>query len=380
LNKNIPLARPWLTGKEIEAVEEVLESRWWIQGPKVEEFEKRFAEYIGTKYAVAVNSCTAALHVSLAALSVGARDEVIAPTFSFIASANAILHQNARPVLADIDPKTYNINVDDLKKRITKKTKAIIPVHQFGQPADMDQIMDLAERHNIPVIEDAACAHGAKYHGKNVGGIGRAGCFSFHPRKVICTGEGGIITTNDDELAERACMIRSHGMTSETWIRTVSKSVKLPRFSVLGYNYRMSDIAAAIGLIQLKHINEAVEKRIKVAERYNRGLEGISGIDVPFIIDGVKHVYQSYVPKVKPNCKLQRDELILKLKEKGVASQAGNQAIHLEPLYQSLFGYKLGDLPHGEEANQTTISLPMYAEITDEEVDYVLNCLSKLVT
>jgi len=373
----IPLAKPWIGEEEIEAVAEVLKSGWIIQGPKVKEFEERFAEYQRTKYAVACNSCTAALHISLAAIGIKPGDEVIVPAFSFIASANVVLYQGAKPIFVDVDPETYNINPEKIEEKITKNTRAIIPVHLMGQPANMDPILEIAEANDLYVIEDAACAHGAEYHKKRVGGLGDAGCFSFHPRKCMTTGEGGMITTNDEEIARKARAIRSHGMGLETWERTKDMKLNLPSFSILGYNYRMTDIAAAIGLVQMKKIEEAIERRIKAAEKYNKALKKIDGIEPPKVIEDVRHVYQSYVCKVDLN-KHSRDYIISELLRRGIAAQIGTQAIHLEPLYRQ-YGYKKGDFPGCEEAFSTTLSLPIFAEITDEQIDQVIDAISEIV-
>jgi dTDP-4-amino-4,6-dideoxygalactose transaminase len=373
----IPLAKPWIGEEEIEAVAEVLRSGWIIQGPKVKEFEDQFARYQQTKYAVACNSCTAALHISLAAIGIKPGDEVIVPAFSFIASANVVLYQGAKPVFVDVNPSTYNIDPEKIEEKVTKKTRAIIPVHLFGQPADMEPILEIAEPHDLYVIEDAACAHGAEYHKKRVGGLGDAGCFSFHPRKPITTGEGGMITTNDEEIARKARAIRSHGMGLETWERTKDMKLNLPSFSILGYNYRMTDISAAIGLIQMKRIDDAIERRIKVAKRFNEAITKIDGIKPPKVIEGVRHVYQSYVCKVDLN-KHSRDDIILGLSKRGIAAQIGTQAMHLEPLYRQ-YGYKKGDFPGCEDAFFTTLSLPIFAEITDEQIDQVIDVILDII-
>ncbi len=377
MNKKIPLALPWIGEEEAEAVREVLQSRWIIQGPKVEQFEEALRKYVGTKYAVAVNSGTAALHTSLTAMGIGAGDEVIVPSFSFIATANVVVYLGAKPVFADIDAGTYNIDFDDAKKRITRKTKAIIVVHQFGNPADMDAARELSEDRDLPIVEDAACAHGAKYDDRRVGSFGVAGCFSFHPRKVITTGEGGMITTNDEQLAERARAIRSHGMGVETWKRTQASALNLPSFELLGYNYRMSDLAAAIGLVQMKKIDEAISRRRKIAAVYNQGLGEVEDLKPPACLVKGFHVYQSYVAVVdRPEL---RDRLIANLKERGISAQAGTQAIHLESLYRSRFGYAPGQLPRTEAALRSSLSLPIFPELTEEEVDLVLSSIKESI-
>ena len=245
----INIAKPIISDEEIEAVTEVLKSGMLAQGPKVDEFEKKFAEYSEAKYGIATSSGTTALHTALVAAGVERGDEVITTPFTFAATSNSILYSDATPVYADIDPKTFNLNPEKIEEKITDKTKAIVPVHLYGQPADMDPILEIAEKHDLKVIEDAAQAHGSTYKGKKIGSIGDLGCFSFYPTKNMTTGEGGMVTTNDDDLAEKSAMIRAHGES------------KRYEQSLLGYNYRMTDIAASIGIVQLKSIDKFNEKR-----------------------------------------------------------------------------------------------------------------------
>ena len=278
----VPVAKPIIGDEEIENVVEVLKSGMIAQGPKVAEFEQKFADWIGTKYAIAVNSGTAALHVALLSCGIGKGDEVITTPFTFIASGNAIVYTGAKPVFADIDLKTYTLNPDTIESLITENTKAILPVHLYGQSANMDRINEIAEKHGLIVIEDAAQAHGATCNGKNVGNMGDMACFSFYPTKNMTTSEGGIITTNDEDLAESAKIFRAHGA-----------SVRY-HHDAIGYNFRMTDISAAIGLAQLEKIDGFNDKRIENADYLNEGLKDVEGVITPYCAYDSKHVYHQY--------------------------------------------------------------------------------------
>lgn len=288
----INIAKPIISDEEIEAVTEVLKSGMLAQGPKVDEFEKKFAEYSEAKYGIATSSGTTALHTALVAAGVERGDELITTPFTFAATSNSILYSDATPVYADIDPKTFNLNPEKIEEKITDKTKAIVPVHLYGQPADMDPILEIAEKHDLKVIEDAAQAHGSTYKGKKIGSIGDLGCFSFYPTKNMTTGEGGMVTTNDDDLAEKSAMIRAHGES------------KRYEQSLLGYNYRMTDIAASIGIVQLKSIDKFNEKRNENAKYLSEGLSDVEGITTPCVDSNVTHVFHQYTIRVSKD----RDE------------------------------------------------------------------------
>ncbi|HUX98107.1 MAG TPA: DegT/DnrJ/EryC1/StrS family aminotransferase, partial [Candidatus Deferrimicrobium sp.] len=297
---------PVMGEEEIDAVVDVLKSKRLslLSGKKVKKFEKEFAKYIGTSDAIAVNSGTAALHVALAAIGIGPGDEIIVPPFTFVATATAVLHQNAIPIFADIDPKTYCINPEEIKKVITPKTKGIIPVHLFGHPADMDPILEIAQKYNLFVIEDACQAHGAEYKGKRVGSIADLGCFSFYESKNMMTGEGGIITTNNPELAEAARLIRHHGEPS--WYV----------YDRLGYNYRMNEMEAALGLVQLKKLEKLNAIRIDFANYLTENLKNVDGIQVPYVSKDVKHVFHAYAPLIEPEkLNVSKDLFLEKLNE-----------------------------------------------------------------
>ena len=282
----INIAKPIISDEEIEAVTEVLKSGMLAQGPKVAEFQNKFAKYVEAKYGIATSSGTTALHTALVAAGIKPGDEVITTPFTFAATSNSILYTQAKPVYADIDAKTFNLDPAKIEEQITDKTKAIVPVHLYGQPADMDGILEIAQKYNLKVIEDAAQAHGAVYKGKKIGSIGDFGCFSFYPTKNMTTGEGGMVTTNDEEYAEKAGMVRAHGES------------KRYEQSLLGYNYRMTDIAASIGLVQLKHIDEFNKIRNENAKYLSEGLADVEGITTPVVADNVTHVFHQYTIRV----------------------------------------------------------------------------------
>lgn len=357
----VPIAKPIIGEEEIENVVEVLKSGMIAQGPKVMEFEEKFANWIGAKYGIATNSGTSALHVALLACGIGEGDEVITTPFTFIASGNAIVYTGATPVFADIDLDTYTIDPDSIEDLITDKTKAILPVQLYGQAADMDKIREIAEKHDLKIIEDAAQAHGAEYNGEKVGTLGDMACFSFYPTKNMTTSEGGMITTNDEELAKKAQMFRAHG-ASERY-----------HHDEIGYNFRMTDIAAAIGLAQLKVIDEFNDKRISNANYLNEQLKDVEGIVTPKSPDNYKHVYHQYTILVE---KGNRDDWVEFLNNKGIGT-----GIHYPiPLYNQPIYKKLGiegDCPLAEKAADNVISLPVHPSLTKEDLDLVVDAVKE---
>ncbi|MDW8068669.1 MAG: DegT/DnrJ/EryC1/StrS family aminotransferase [Anaerolineae bacterium] len=354
----IPIAQPIIGEEEKQAVLEVLESGMLAQGPRVQVFEEAFAEYCGVKYAVATSSGTTALHVALLAHGIGPGDEVITTPFTFIASANSILYVGARPVFVDIDPATFNICPDLLEDAVTSRTKAIMPVHLFGLPADMDPILEVAERHGLVVIEDACQAHGAEYKGKRVGSFG-TGCFSFYPTKNITTAEGGIITTNDEKLAERCRVIRQHGMRRRYY------------HDELGFNFRMSDVHAAIGLAQLKKLEQFNEKRIANARYLS---EHLRGVVVPVVPEGRRHVFHQYTIRVPDG---RRDAILEGLKERGI----GTAIYYPVPVHQQRFyrdmGYDLV-LPEAERASREVLSLPVHPGLSRADLERITDAVNEL--
>ena len=361
--RKIPIAKPNIGNEEIEAVKEVLESGMLVQGKKTKLFEEKFAEYIGVKNAVAVSNGTTALDVALKALDVGSGDEVITSAFSFIASGNCILFQNAKPVFADIDPKTFNIDPADVAEKITKKTKAIIPVHIFGQPAKMDALKEIAEDNKIDLVEDSAQAHGAEYKGQKAGSMGTLGCFSFYATKNMITGEGGMVTTNDEKLADKMRLIRSHG------------EIKKYTHSILGYNYRMTDLYATIGLVQLTKLDKFNEKRRENAKLLSKGVQSIKGLTAPYVDKDVKHVFHQYVVRTQDEFSMNRNELSTCLAGKGVGSAVHYPIpIYRQPLYMEL-GYGKQNCPNTEDTCKRVLSLPVHPLVNKEDIDYILAAL-----
>jgi dTDP-4-amino-4,6-dideoxygalactose transaminase len=360
------MAKPVIGDEEVIEVEAVLRSGQISDGEIVRKFEKEFAAYIGTEHAVAVNSGTAAIYVALLAHGIGPGDEVITTPFTFVATANAVLLTGALPVFADIQPDTYNINPDEVKRKITPATKAIIPVHLYGQPCDIDELVEIAGEYDLALIEDACQAHGAAYKEKRVGSFG-AGCFSFYPTKNMTTGEGGIITTNDIEIARASRIIANHGQTKRYY------------HEVLGQNYRMTNISAALGLCQLKKLPYFNEVRIKNARILNAGLDGIKGILLPDTENReMKHVFHQYTIRLTEDFPVSRNEFREYLRTKGIVTEVYYPLpIHQQPLYKNI-GYN-DRLPEAEKAAREVVSLPVHPSVTEQELQYIIDTIRKLV-
>lgn len=374
--RQVHIALPSTGEEEFEAARGPIESGWLTSGPKVRAFEERFAELHEVKHAFAVTSCTTALHLALAASGVGPGDEVIVPSFTWIASANAVLYCGATPVLADVDTETFNINVEDALSRVTEKTKAIIPVHLFGLCADIDALRAGLPEH-VKIVEDAACAAGAEYNGRYAGALGDFGCFSFHPRKSVTTGEGGMLTTNDDALAELSGMMRNHGASiSEEQRHHGAQPYLLPDFNVLGYNYRMTDLQAAVGCVQLEKLQRFIDERSQWAAWYRQELSDVSWLRLPAEPSNGRHAWQSFVTYVDPEtAPMPRNEIMLKLHERGVATRPGTHAIHMTGLYRDRFGLKAEDFPNSKLCELNSMAIPLHNRMTEEDYQYVADCL-----
>jgi dTDP-4-amino-4,6-dideoxygalactose transaminase len=364
----VPFAKPTLTGEEGAAVAAVIASGWVSQGPKVQEFERRFAERVGAAEAVAVSNCTTALSLALYAAGVGPGDEVIVPSLSFIATANSVWTLGATPVFADIDPLTYNLDPVAAERAITSKTKAIMPVHQVGLPADMDAFFALADAHGLQVVEDAACAVGARYKARPIGSLGPSACFSLHPRKVITTGEGGMITTQDAELADRMRKLRQHAMDLSDLQRHGAKGVVFEGYPERGFNYRMTDMQAALGLCQLDALDGILASRARLAERYNAAFADVPFLQTPYDPEYAQRTWQSYCVRLLPGAPVERTELMQLLLDEGIPTRRGVMAIHHEGAYPGV----TADLRHTDAAAAEVLMLPLFADLTDAQQDRVI--------
>lgn len=378
---NIPITKPYLDEREQELVAEVIASGWVTQGPRVEEFERCFAAYVGAPHAVAVTSCTTALHLALLVLDIGAGDEVIVPSMTFIATANTILQARATPIFVEIDPRTYNVAPEAVEAAITSRTKAIMPVHQIGLPADMGALLDIAARHGVKIIEDAACAIGSEMNlgdgWEKVGAPrGDLACFSLHPRKLITTGEGGMLTCADEDTAARLRRLRHHGMSISDAARHSSSRVVAEEYVEVAYNYRMTDMQAAMGLGQMEKLGRIVERRRQLAGRYGEHLGEVATITTPFEPSYARSNYQSYCVRIAEDAPYCRDRLMQGLLDRSISSRRGIMTIHREPAYASLCGAV--ELPATERASDETLLLPLYPQMTEEEQDSVIRAVVEL--
>jgi dTDP-4-amino-4,6-dideoxygalactose transaminase len=373
--RNIPISLPVTGEEEWHATREPLVNGWLTSGPKVREFEQLFAERHQVKHALAVTSATTALHLALVALEVGPGDEVIVPAFTWVSTANVVLYCGATVVFADVDPVTFNIDPDDLKKRITPKTKAIIPVHLFGLCANMDAIKAIAG--NIPLVEDGACAAGAAYKGTPAGALGTIGCFSFHPRKSVTTGEGGMITTNDDRLADVMSMLRNHGASiSEEQRHHGPRPYILPDFNMLGYNYRMTDLQGAVGVVQIKKLDQFIDERSKWAAWYSKELAEVKWLKTPLFGNDYKHGWQSFVTLVdEATAPLSRNEIMEKLQNHGISTRPGTHAVHMLNFYAEKYNLKPSDFPGAQIANDRSMAIPLHNRMVAEDYMYIVEVL-----
>jgi perosamine synthetase len=374
---HIPLLRPWTGEEEVRAAAEAIRSGWISLGPKVIEFEKQMAGYVGASYGVATNSCTSALHLTLRLSGIGPGDEVIVPSFTCMATANAIHHAGGEPVFADIDPRTYNLDPAAAESVVTARTRAILVVDQIGLAADMDAFAALARRRSLALIEDGACSLGATYKGKRVGGLGAPTCFSFHPRKMITTGEGGMITTDDAALSEKARVLRSTGASISDLERHKAKGVLVQKYEDVGYNYRLTDIQAAIGLVQMTRLAAMVEQRTAQAARYDAAFAAMDEIEPPYVPEWATHAWTSYLIRMRPGCPVSRDELLRGMAERGISCRTGIQPLHWEPYYA---GRCHGlELPASEEAARSTMFLPIFPGLTEQQQDRIIAAVREIL-
>jgi perosamine synthetase len=382
----IPISKPYFGDEERLAVQRPLETGWVVQGPFVREFENKFAAFTGTPHACASSSCTTALHLAVAALALKPGDEVIVPAFTWVATANAVEYMGARPVFCDIDLATFNIDPGQIEALITPRTVGILPVHLFGLCAEMEPILEIARRRGLWVIEDAACGFGAWYHGRHCGTFGDAGCFSFHPRKSITTGEGGMVTTADPALDAKVRSLRDHGATrSDLERHTAAASYLLAEYPYLGYNYRMTDIQGAVGSVQMDRAPWILEQRHRCAAAYDQLLGGVDWLTTPIVPAGHVHGYQSYVCLFRPETptmanaiKLheRRNRLMATLEDRGIATRQGTHAVVLQGFYAAKYGIEPADYPNAYLADRLSISLPLYAQLEDEDLETVVQAIT----
>jgi perosamine synthetase len=383
----IPIAKTEFQKEDLENILKPLESGWVVQGPFVKEFENKWCEFTGAKNSIAVTSCTTGLHLVLSALGIKAGDEVILPSFTWVATANAVEYLNAKPVFCDIDLKTFNIDTEKLESAVTKKTKAIIPVHLFGLPVNMESILEFAKKYNLIVLEDAACGFGAKFNNIHVGNFGNAGCFSFHPRKAITTGEGGMITTNDAKLSEKLRSMRDHGAAiSDLQRHFQNKPYLLPEFPYLGYNYRMTDIQASIGSTQMNRAKEIHEKRYKIACKYIDELKNIEWLIKPYTNEKYVHGFQAFVCLFRyeeinsgniEEVNKKRNDFMDYLFEKGISTRPGTHAVHSLKYYKEKYDINPLSYFNSFAADKCSIAFPIFPTLSEEEQDYIISCIKE---
>ena len=379
MKRSIQISLPSTGEEEWQACREPLMSGWLTQGPKVAAFENAFAERHGVKHALATTSCTTGLHLILAAMGIGPGDEVIIPAFTWVATANVVLYCGATPVFADVDRATNNIDPADIARKLSPRTRAVIVVHLFGLCADMDAIRAVVPA-NVKIIEDAACAAGASYKGAPAGTLGDAAAFSFHPRKSITTGEGGMVTTNDDQLAEVANMLRNHGASiSEEQRHNGPRPYLLPEFNLLGYNYRMTDLQGAVGLVQLAKLDRFIEERQRWAEFYHNELAAIGWLRMPVFPENGTHAWQAFVTYVDPQkAPMPRNDIMERLQAAGIATRPGTHAVHMLGYYRDRFGFNQGDYPGARDCDANTMAIPLHNRMTTDDYHYVVETIKAL--
>jgi len=378
--KFIPYGSQWIDEEDIEAVVKTLKSDYLTTGPKIDEFEEKFADYVDAKYAVAIANGTAALHAATFTAGIKEGDEVITTPITFAASANSVLYQNGTPVFADVDPDTYNIDPESIEEKITDKTKAIIPVHYTGQPCEMDKIMEIADKYNLTVIEDGAHAIGAEYKGQKIGSIADMTTFSFHPVKHITTGEGGMITTDSKELYDKLIKFRTHGITKGTnnYVNE-SHGPWYHEQQGLGYNYRITDIQCALGISQLEKIDKFLARRREIVKKYNKAFDDFEGIIIPEQLEDTNSAWHLYVIQLElEKLTADRREIFKALRDKNLGVNVHYIPVYFHPYYQGL-GYEKGICPNAEKLYERIITIPLYPKMTDEQVEEVIKRTKEVI-
>jgi UDP-4-amino-4,6-dideoxy-N-acetyl-beta-L-altrosamine transaminase len=377
--KFIPYGRQWIDEDDIKAVVEVLRGDYLTTGPKIKEFEESLTQYTGAKYAVAISNGTAALHAACFAAGIKEGDEVITTPITFAASANCVLYMGAKPVFADINPRTYNIDPDEIRSKVTERTKAIIPVHFTGQPCDMDEILKIAQEYNLIVIQDGAHAIGAEYKGEKIGSIGDMTTFSFHPVKHITTGEGGAITTNNEELYKKLILFRTHGITRDKDVLLKDEGPWYYEQQCLGYNYRITDIQAALGISQLDKLKGFLALRREYVKRYNEAFSAVNEIDLPYQLEDINSAWHLYIIKLKlERLGCGRRQVFDELKERGIGVNVHYIPVYYHPYYRQL-GYNKGLCPRAEELYERIITLPLFPKMGKEDVEYVISNVKEVI-
>jgi perosamine synthetase len=373
--RNIAIGLPSMGIEEWEACKGPIESGWITQGPKVKEFEINFAARHKVKHAIAVSNCTTALHLGLLACGVKEGDEVIVPAFTWVSTANAVKYCGATPIFVDIDIATFNIAIEKIAEKVTDKTTAIVPVHLFGLCADIDAIRTRFPQ--LRIIEDGACAAGSALHGRPAGSLGDVGCFSFHPRKSVTTGEGGMLTTNDDEIALKLDRLRNHGASiSEEQRHHGPKPYILSAFEMVGYNYRMTDIQGAIGVVQLAKLDQFIDEREQWAQYYREQLKDIPWLKTPEVPNGYKHGWQSYVTYIdESKAPMKRNDIMEYLQQRGISTRPGTHAVHMLEVYATMYNIQPNDFPGAFNADQYSMSIPMHNRMSPEDFEYIVNTL-----
>ncbi|MHA1284347.1 MAG: UDP-4-amino-4,6-dideoxy-N-acetyl-beta-L-altrosamine transaminase [Promethearchaeota archaeon] len=376
----LPYGTQWLDDKEINEVVDTLKSDWITTGPKMKKFEEAFRKFRNSRYAVAVNSGTAALHISTSSIDINAGDEVITTPLTFVASANCIVYRGGTPVFADIKKDTYNIDPDEIRKKVNPKTKAIIPVHFAGQPCDMDEIIEIAEENDLYIIEDAAHAIDAEYKGKKIGSISDLTTFSFHPVKNITTAEGGMVTTNNDDLYNKLLMYRTHGINRDAIKRFGKEGGYNYDMQYLGFRYNLSELHSALGIVQLKKLESFQAKRRKIVKIYNRELQYIDEITIPYVKDNIKHSWHLYVIQLNiEKLKVDRDQIFKAMRAENIGVNVHYIPIHYHTYYQKKFGLQKGILPNVEWLFPRLLTIPLFPKMSEKDVYDVINSLEKVL-